>query len=143
MEFKNFFRNTSRENWKKKYYVFCSIKWTDFDVICMKYRGRHGCDRIVAGFTTNCAISAYHHYRFEFKSCSWRGVLDTTLCDRVCQWLATGWWFISPCTPVSSTNKTDRNNITEILLKVVLNTITLTRTCEKYREKHVENYKIY
>jgi hypothetical protein len=29
-------------------------------------------------------------------------------------------------TPVSSTNKTDHNNITEILLKVALNTITLT-----------------
>jgi hypothetical protein len=33
----------------------------------------------------------------------------------------TGQWF-SPGTPVSSTNKTDRNDITEILLKVVLNT---------------------
>ena len=33
-----------------------------------------------------------------------------------------GWWF-SPGTPVSSTNKTDRHDITEILLKVVLNTI--------------------
>jgi hypothetical protein len=29
-------------------------------------------------------------------------------------------------TPVSSTNKTDRQDITEILLKVALNTITLT-----------------
>jgi hypothetical protein len=34
-------------------------------------------------------------------------------------------WF-SPGTPVSSTNKTDRHDITEILLKVALNTITLT-----------------
>jgi len=34
----------------------------------------------------------------------------------------TGWWF-SPGTPVSSTNKTDCHNITEILLKVGLNTI--------------------
>jgi hypothetical protein len=33
----------------------------------------------------------------------------------------TGWWF-SPDTPVSSTNKTDRHNITEILLKVSLST---------------------
>jgi hypothetical protein len=41
------------------------------------------------------------------------GVLDTTLCDKVCWWLARGQWF-SPGTPVSSTNKTDRNNITEI-----------------------------
>jgi hypothetical protein len=23
----------------------------------------------------------------------WRGVLDTTLCDKVCRWLATGQWF--------------------------------------------------
>jgi hypothetical protein len=30
--------------------------------------------------------------------------------------------FFSPGTPVSSTNKTDRHDITEILLKVVLNT---------------------
>jgi hypothetical protein len=31
-------------------------------------------------------------------------------------------WF-SPCSPVSSTNKTDRYNITEIFLKVALNTM--------------------
>jgi hypothetical protein len=24
-------------------------------------RGCHGCDRMVVGFTTTCAISAYHH----------------------------------------------------------------------------------
>jgi hypothetical protein len=41
----------------------------------------------------------------------------TTLCDQVCQWLATGQWFsLGP--PVSSTNKTDRHDITDILLKV-------------------------
>ena len=55
---------------------------------------------------------------------SWRGVFDTTLCDQVCQRLAAGWWFYS----VSSTNKTDRHDITEILLKVAINTITLTHT---------------
>ena len=49
----------------------------------------------------------------------------TTLCDKVCQWLATCWWFsLGP--PVSSTNKTDRHNITEISLKVELNTIKQT-----------------
>ena len=45
---------------------------------------------------------------------AWRGVLDTTLCDKVCHWLAAGQWFFS------GFNKTD---ITEILLKVALNTI--------------------
>jgi len=46
----------------------------------------------------------------------------TTLCDKVCWWLVTGWWF-SPGPQVSSTNKTDCHDITEILLKVPLNTI--------------------
>ena len=52
-------------------------------------------------------------------------VLDTTLCDKVCQWLVTGQWF-SPGTPISSINKTGLHDITEILLKVALNTINQT-----------------
>ena len=39
----------------------------------------------------------------------------TTLCDKVCRWLMVGRWF-SPGTPVSSTNKPDRHNKTEISL---------------------------
>jgi hypothetical protein len=62
----------------------------------------------------------------QFGSRSWRGVVDTTLCDKVCQWLATGTDSFTPGNPVSSTNKTDRNDIAELLLKVALNTITLT-----------------
>ena len=46
-------------------------------------------------------------------------------CDKVDQLLAPGLWF-SLGTPVSSTNKTD--DITEILLKVALNTKTLTHS---------------
>ena len=42
----------------------------------------------------------------------------TILCDKVCQWSVTGRW-CSPSTPVSSTNKSDRHDIAEILLKVV------------------------
>jgi hypothetical protein len=38
-----------------------------------------------------------------------------------------GLWF-SPATPVSSTNNTDRHNITGILLKVTLNTIKPNQT---------------
>jgi hypothetical protein len=36
---------------------------------------------------------------------------DTTLCDKVCQWLATGRWFSLGAT-VSSINETDRSDIT-------------------------------
>jgi hypothetical protein len=54
------------------------------------------------------------------------------ICDKVCQWLATGRWF-SPGTLFSSTNKIDRHNITEILLKVVLNTINLNLKLKSIR----------
>ena len=89
--------------------------------LCRRRRGR---DRMVVGFTTTFAISAYHHKNCEFEPRSWRDVLDTTLCDKVCQLLTADRW-LSPGTPVSSTNKTDRqdNFIAEILLKVALNTI--------------------
>ena len=52
-------------------------------------------------------------------------VLDTTLCDKVCQWLATGRWF-SPGTLVPSTNKSDCHDTAEILLKAELSTINQT-----------------
>jgi hypothetical protein len=63
-----------------------------------------------------------------------RSVLDKTLCDKVCQRLATGRWFSSG-TPVSSCNKTDLHDITEILLKVALNTINLPKA-SKLTENH-------
>ena len=47
------------------------------------------------------------------------GKVYITLYDTVCQWLVAGLWF----SPVFSTNKTDWHDITEILLKMVLNTI--------------------
>ena len=77
-------------------------------------RGRRGSDRMVVGFTSTYAISAYHQRCCECESRSGWGVI-------VCQWLATGRWF-SPGPPVSSTNKTDRHDISEKLLKVALNT---------------------
>jgi len=51
------------------------------------------------------------------------GVRETTLCDKVCQCLATGRSF----SLVSFTNKTDRHYIAEILLKGTLNAITIIR----------------
>ena len=33
-----------------------------YDITITRHsRGRHGCDRMVVGFTTTCAISTYHH----------------------------------------------------------------------------------
>ena len=98
--------------------------------------------------TNNRKILASHHY-LSFPSWSWscdswiynymcnqrlspiklsirislrQGVLGTTFCDKVCQWLTVGRWF-SPGTSVSSTNRADHHDITELLLKVALITI--------------------
>ena len=57
-----------------------------------------------------------------------RGMLNVTLFDKVCQQLAAGRWF-SPGSLVSSTKKiTYCHDITEILLKVALNTINQPTT---------------
>ena len=76
---------------------------------------------------TRCLSPLKLWVRIPFR----RGVLDTTLCDKVCQWLATGWWF-SLGSPVSSTNKTDSHDRAEILLKAALKTIRLTLTALWY-----------
>ena len=75
-------------------------------------QGRHGRGRMVVGFTAT--------YAFTIMLWVWISRW-TTLCDT---WLATGRCF-SPGPPVSSTNKTDHYDITEILLKVALNIIKL------------------
>ena len=64
----------------------------------------------------------------------------TTFCNKVCQWLATGRWF-SPGPSVSSTNKTDCHDITEILLKVALNTTKQTNK-QTNKQKKVWRYQI-
>jgi hypothetical protein len=60
-------------------------------LFCYTYRlkcdclGHCGSDHMVVGYTTTCAINTYHHYSCEFESRSWWGLVDTTLCDKVCQ----------------------------------------------------------
>jgi hypothetical protein len=63
---------------------------------------------VVSLSSTHGKLYSIQHYMIKF-------VRDLHHCP--------GWWF-SPGILVSSTNKTDRHNIAEILLKVVLNTIT-------------------
>jgi hypothetical protein len=56
-----------------------------------------------------------------------------------CHWLATGrWYFLSP--PVSSNNKTNRHDITEISLKVALNTIKPNQTNHVFRFTGIDSY---
>ena len=89
--------------------IFCFTFYSIFLMLLFLTRGRRGRDRMVVGFTTTYTINSYHHWSCEFESRSWRGVLDTTLCDTVCQWFAAGRWF-SPGIPVSFTNIADRHD---------------------------------
>ena len=52
-------------------------------------RGRRCRDRIVVGYPTTRAVSAYHHCSFEFEPSPWRGVLDAILFDKISQSLGT------------------------------------------------------
>jgi hypothetical protein len=51
-------------------------------------------------------------------------VLHITLCDQVCQWLTTGRWFLRVLWFPPSIKLTACHDITEILLKLALTTIT-------------------
>jgi len=86
-------------------------------------RGRHGRDRMVVGFTTTYTISSYHHWCYEFESRSGRGVQHYVI-KFVSDFRQVGGF--SPGPLVTSTNKTDRHDITEILSKVALNTFKQT-----------------
>jgi hypothetical protein len=55
---------------------------------------------------------------------------------------STGWWF-SPGPPVSSTNKTDRHDITEIMLKMALNTIKQIIKKVLFREHRCIKIQLY
>jgi hypothetical protein len=67
--------------------------------------------------------------------------LDTTLCDKVCQWLARDRLF-SPGISVSSTNKSYSHDTTQILLKVLLYTITLTHQMNLQCQYNIYIYMI-
>jgi hypothetical protein len=103
-----------------RYSVTVNQENSHFNFNLIARRGSRCRGRMVVGFTTTYAISAYHHWCCEFESRSGRGVQHYVI-KLVSDFL----WF-SPGPLVSSTNKTDRHDITEILLKVALNTIKQT-----------------
>ena len=81
-----------------------------------------GCrDRMVVGFITTLCNQCLLPQKLRVRIPHRQGVLDTALCDK--DWRQVIGFF---CVLLfSSTNKTDRYDITEILLTVALNTMTL------------------
>ena len=93
----------------------------------------------VVGFTTTYAISYYHHWSCEFESHSYKVYLIQHCVINLSVTNATGRWF-SPRPPVSSTYKTELHDITEILLKVALNTIKQTYNKKIYNCMPLSEY---
>jgi hypothetical protein len=85
-----------------KYIVYYNIHKS---IIPITIEGRSGHDRTLFGFIicNQCLSPLMLWVRIPPK----RVLLNITLCDKVCQWLAADRWF-SPGTPVSSTNKTNQ-----------------------------------
>ena len=86
-------------------------------------RWRRCRDRLVVGFITTYAISAYHHWCCELESRSGLGVQHYVIKFVSNLWQVGGFLRVL-------TNKIGRHNITVILLKVALNIIKLT---ERFR----------
>ena len=100
--------------------VLYGTEWI-IESLTPKYRGRDRIGNWIYKYLCNqCLTPLILGVRISTRARS------TSSCDKVCQWLATGWWF-SPDHLVSSANKTDRNDIAEILLKMVLSTINQTK----------------
>ena len=86
-------------------------------------RGRRGRDRMVVGFTTTYAISAYHHYRCELEP---RSGEVFSIQHYVIKYVSDLWHVGGFHRVLRFPIPIKCHDITEILLKVALNTITLT-----------------
>ena len=111
--------NQSIKNHIRFYLCPLSCSLIALPIICCYTWGRRGRNRMVVGFTTTYAISDYHHWCCEFESRSWRGVQHYVI------------KFVSDLRQVGSFlrdlhQQNWRHDITEILLKVALNTIKQT-----------------
>ena len=98
------------------FYVCNELRWEG--IVDISWIVDNNCLKFL--FLIQCSV--YHQKRCEFESRSGEVYSIQQYVIKVCQRLLAGRWF----SQVSSTNKTDHHNITEILLRVAWNTITLT-----------------
>ena len=73
-------RNKTNLNFVIAFSIICNIIKPD-DQGASKCKFIQPTLKLEAHMSQNSKIVAH----FEFKRCSWQGVLDTTLCDKVCQ----------------------------------------------------------
>ena len=103
------------------------------------WTGRRGRDHM--------EVFTVHLVPITTKVVSVNPIHGDVICDQVCHWIVASYWF-SLGTRVSSTKNTNRHNISEILFKVALNTITLPlkrklkrKLCTDYEKKLLYSLK--
>jgi glutathionyl-hydroquinone reductase len=84
--------------------------------------GPGGSLSLVVGLPSNSCKPIANRVLVHARLYQLQKVVHSAASDSVYQLLAHGWSF-SPCTPASSTTKTGRHDIAELLLKVALKTI--------------------
>ena len=110
-----------------------------FLLFACSHRGHRGRDRMVVGIYDYLCYQSYHHWSCELESLSGRGVQYYVI-KFVSDLRQVGF---SPSPLVSSTNKTDRYVITEIVLKVALNTINQTSQSSFWIIETLRNGAVY
>jgi len=79
----------SEINFPNKYIYSIKFSSYKFRPPLLQWRGRRGRDRMVVDLCNRGLLPLTLWVWIPLR----RGVLDTTLCDKVCQSLATGQWF--------------------------------------------------
>ena len=90
--------------WIMSYFLWHSASYVIISMVLCEMC--HFCD-IVYNYLCNQCLSPLTMW---VQTPLRRGVLDTALCDKDCQWLVEGRWF-SLGSPISSTNKTEHHDI--------------------------------
>ena len=119
-DFISFFYSNNGKQICYKWFSYFDICWLGSSCYTLKYTN---VQVITSHLYCHCKM-IYNNYNNFYKT-----IFGINLCSHAFISVLFNWF--SPGTPVSSTNKTECNDITEILLRVALIAITLSLSCWK------------
>jgi hypothetical protein len=121
------------------WYLYCRVVCYDqSDVLCIRNWGPGGSISLVVGLPNNSWKPITNAAWDRARLCKLQKGCTRYTSDKVYQLFAHGQWF-SPGTPASSTTKTGRHDIAEILMKVALKHQKSNQN-EMYTEFVLENF---
>ena len=114
--------DTCKCDFNRKFSRSSTFRNISFYEFCSNLRGRCDCYRIVVWIYNYLCNQCLSPLTLWVRTPLRWGVIDTTLCVKVCQWLAGGLWF-SLVIMVSSTNKTYCHDITAGMKTKIMNLV--------------------